>query len=260
MTYTFKDFDIGSALNGFPVGRKLVISEVEVPYLLFNFKLSTKTSLKERYQAEDVLTNTISYYDQWGKCSDGDESHNLYLLEGSIDTIYDENIQNSILSRGYIYMSNMRARDYFALAAMQELLRATPNLLGIQNYQIINISTIAYKIAQQMIATGANFRYNPEGEEISERSLETNIEKMLYGISQAINTDGVKVLTVPESEMKIKEMPDLTVNIAEGLDLSNINVTLSNDPLNVNITNEVKITGNITTSSTEPTANLNYLG
>ena len=77
MTYTFKDFDIESALNGFPVGRKLVISEVEAPYLLFNFKMSNKGSLKERYQAEDVLLNTISYYDQWGKCSDGDESHNL---------------------------------------------------------------------------------------------------------------------------------------------------------------------------------------
>lgn len=234
---TIKDFNIDEALNGASIG---FIKLTNVDQYIIDFKISNTGKAVSEYVGIGQDDNKKYYFNSSGLCADGDSSHTLYRLEEDINT----NERGTVASRGdseggieEISIDNMQPREQFALAAMQIILNKLDiPILGIDNFKIIRVCDLAFKIAQQMMSTAAKYRADLEDNpgEGDEQDIEVDIntitnasDKLLYNINNNLS----------EMSKYIKVVSDNSTTNKDNIETIKDNSTSSVTALNTIATN-----------------------
>ena len=129
----------------------------KVSNYVLNFQLNDIGSVTEKYSGQ--VQKKMYYFNDNGVCSDGNELHNLFIVDAKIiatsgtvatrgDAGTEENIDIDVL----------QPREYFAMYALQGILAKVENPLTLDDGQVTLISSMAFKIAQSMMSTAADYR------------------------------------------------------------------------------------------------------
>lgn len=214
---TIKEFNIEEALNGASIG---FVKITEVDQYIIDFKRSNTGKASSEYVGIGQDDNKKYYFNSNGLCADGDLLHSLYRLEEEINT--DE--RGTVASRGdaaggteEISIDNIQPREQFALAAMQTILNNldTP-ILGIDNFKIVRVCDLSFKIAQQMMSTAAKYRAATKTEpeesiDIDKNSITNISDKILYNIQEYIKVMKDNSTSIKNSGIKIQDIPEVAV-------------------------------------------------
>lgn len=223
-----KLFNINQALNGASIG--FASGNIVVQYII-DFKRSNEKTANKEFVGIGQDDNKEYYFDNIGKCYDGLDSHSLYRIEEEINT--DE--RGTVASRGdaaggteVISIDNIQPREQFALAAMQTILNNldTP-ILGIDNFKIVRVCDLSFKIAQQMMSTAAKYRAATKTEpeesiDIDKNSITNVSDKILYNIQEYIKVMKDNSTNIKDNGIKIQGNPEVTV-INTSLDVNVVN-------------------------------------
>lgn len=223
-----KLFNINQALNGASIG--FASGNTVVQYII-DFKRSNERAANKEFVGIGQDDNKKYYFNSNGLCADGDLLHSLYRLEEEINT--DE--RGTVASRGdaaggteEISIDNIQPREQFALAAMQTILNNldTP-ILGIDNFKIVKVCDLSFKIAQQMMSTAAKYRaaIKTEPEEsidIDKNSITNISDKILYNIQEYIKVMKDNSTSIKNSGIKIQDIPEVAVTNSS-LDVNVVN-------------------------------------
>lgn len=225
---TIKEFNIEEALNGASIG---FVKITEVDQYIIDFKRSNTGKASSEYVGIGQDDNKKYYFNSNGLCADGDLLHSLYRLEEEINT--DE--RGTVASRGdaaggteEISIDNIQPREQFALAAMQTILNNldTP-ILGIDNFKIVRVCDLSFKIAQQMMSTAAKYRAATKSEleesiDIDKNSITNVSDKILYNIQEYMKVMKDNSTNIKDNGIKIQGNPEVTV-INSSLDVNVVN-------------------------------------
>ena len=225
---TIKEFNIEEALNGASIG---FVKITEVDQYIIDFKRSNTGKASSEYVGIGQDDNKKYYFNSNGLCADGDLLHSLYRLEEEINT--DE--RGTVASRGdaaggteEISIDNIQPREQFALAAMQTILNNldTP-ILGIDNFKIVRVCDLSFKIAQQMMSTAAKYRAATKTEpeesiDIDKNSITNVSDKILYNIQEYIKIMKDNSTSIKNSGIKIQDIPEVAVTNSS-LDVNVVN-------------------------------------
>ena len=225
---TIKEFNIEEALNGASIG---FVKITEVDQYIIDFKRSNTGKASSEYVGIGQDDNKKYYFNSNGLCADGDLLHSLYRLEEEINT--DE--RGTVASRGdaaggteEISIDNIQPREQFALAAMQTILNNldTP-ILGIDNFKIVKVCDLSFKIAQQMMSTAAKYRAATKTEpeesiDIDKNSITNVSDKILYNIQEYIKIMKDNSTSIKNSGIKIQDIPEVAVTNSS-LDVNVVN-------------------------------------
>ena len=161
----------------------------KVSNYVLNFQLNDIGSVIEKYSGQ--VQKKMYYFNDNGVCSDGNELHNLFIVDAKIiatsgtvatrgDAGKEENIDIDVL----------QPREYFAMYALQGILAKVENPLTLDDGQVTLISSMAFKIAQSMMSTAADYRAATKSEETPPSSVDVDInnvtsttDKLLYNMS-----------------------------------------------------------------------------
>lgn len=164
----------------------------KVSNYVLNFQLNDIGSVTEKYSGQ--VQKKTYYFNDNGVCSDGNELHNLFIVDAKIiatsgtevtrgDADKEENIDIDVL----------QPREYFAMYALQGILTKVENPLTLDDGQVTLISSMAFKIAQSMMNTAADYRAATKSEEAPPPSINVDVnnvtsttDKLLYNMSQSI--------------------------------------------------------------------------
>ena len=189
-----KEFNEGEALNGASLAFSSngQIGGTASEFVL-NFKLYNKGSSTERYSGQ--VQNRNYYFNSSGVCSDGDPLHNLFIADATIEitsgTIATKGDESSAEA---INIDVLQPRETFALHALQGILSRIDNPLLLDNGQITLITGLAFKIAQSMINTAADYRAAQSSEtppasvDIDANNITSTTDKILYNMGQSISS------------------------------------------------------------------------
>lgn len=228
----------------------------KVSNYVLNFQLNDIGSVTEKYSGQ--VQKKMYYFNDNGVCSDGNELHNLFIVDAKIiatsgtvatrgDTGKEENIDIDVL----------QPREYFAMYALQGILAKVENPLTLDDGQVTLISSMAFKIAQSMMSTAADYRAATKSEETPPSSVDVDInnvtsttDKLLYNMSQSMvrmqeSLKGIKD-TMSSQEGKAKKVELSAVSVSE------VPVRVTNAYLNTHVDNmptvpsePVSITGTV---------------
>ena len=188
-----KEFNENEALNGaslsFSSNGQL---SGTVGEFVLNFKLYNKSSSTERYVGQ--VQNKNYYFNSSGVCSDGDTLHNLFIADATIDIT-----SGTVATKGgeggaeNLNIDILQPRETIALYALQGILSRIDNPLLLDNGQITLITGLAFKIAQSMINTAADYRAAQSSEappasiDVDINNITSTTDKILYNISKDMN-------------------------------------------------------------------------
>ena len=197
----------------------------KVSNYVLNFQLNDIGSVTEKYSGQ--VQKKMYYFNDNGVCSDGNELHNLFIVDAKIiatsgtvatrgDTGKEENIDIDVL----------QPREYFAMYALQGILAKVENPLTLDDGQVTLISSMAFKIAQSMMSTAADYRAATKSEETPPSSVDVDInnvtsttDKLLYNMSQSMvemqkSLKGIKD-TMSSQEGKAQKVELSAVSVSE---------------------------------------------
>lgn len=212
---TTSEFKLSEALNGASIGWTDTggLSGTLTEYVL-NFKQYTQSQSSYKYSGQ--VGKSTYYFDKDGKCVDGNPVHNLFMVLADI-----KETQGTDASRGdgssaeTIDVNTMQPREYFACYALQGILGHFPEPLLLDDAQITQISSMAFRIAQGMLAAAADARAAtsttpPSGEvEVDPNNLSTDTDKILYNLNE--NLSNIKDRLDNGLDVTINGTPDVYV-------------------------------------------------
>lgn len=219
------EFNKDEALNGASLAFSSngQLSGTVSNYVL-NFQLNDIGSVTEKYSGQ--VQKKMYYFNDNGVCSDGNELHNLFIVDAKIiatsgtvatrgDAGAEENIDIDVL----------QPREYFAMYALQGILAKVENPLTLDDGQVTLISSMAFKIAQSMMSTAADYRAATQSEETPPPSVDVDInnvtsttDKLLYNMSQSM-------VGMQESLKDIKDTMSGQEGKAQKVELSAVSVS-----------------------------------
>ena len=243
-------FNKDKALNGASLAFSSngQLSGTVSDYVL-NFQLNDIGSVTEKYSGQ--VQKKMYYFNDNGICSDGNELHNLFIVDAKIIAT-----QGTTATRGdagseeNIDIDVLQPREYFAMYALQGILAKVGNPLTLDDGQVTLISSMAFKIAQSMMSTAADYRAATKSEETPPPSVDVDInnvtsttDKLLYNMSQSI-------AGMQESLKDIKDTMSGQEGKAQKVELSAVSVSevpvrVTNAYLNTNPSEPVSITGTV---------------
>lgn len=134
------------------------------------------------------------YFNDNGICSDGNKLHNLFIVDAKIIATL-----GTVASRGEagaeenIDIDVLQPREYFAMYALQGILAKTENPLTLDDGQVTFITSMAFKIAQSMMSTAADYRAAtqsggsfPPSVDVDINNVTSTTDKLLYNMSQSM--------------------------------------------------------------------------
>ena len=223
-----KLFNINQALNGASIG--FASGNIVVQYII-DFKRSNEKTANKEFVGIGQDDNREYFFNKEGECNDGLPSHRLYKIEEEINT----SERGTTASRGdaeggteIISIDNIQPREQFALAAMQTILNNldTP-ILGIDNFKIVRVCDLSFKIAQQMMSTAAKYRAATKSEpeesiDIDKNSITNVSDKILYNIQEYMKVMKDNSTNIKDNGIKIQGNPEVTV-VNSSLDVNVVN-------------------------------------
>lgn len=242
-TITISEFKLQEALNGATIGwTSTGALSGALSYYVLNFKQYTQSQATYKYSGQ--VGKATYYFDENGLCYDGDSTHSLFLIKASI-----KETQGTDASRGdgssaeTIEVSTMQPRENFACYALLGIMNHISEPLLLDDGQITQISSMAFKIAQGMLAAAADARAAtstepPSGEiEIDQNEVSSTTDKILYNLNENLSSIKGNISNMYDT------MISINTKLGNGLDI-NINGTPS-----VNVTNmlsePVSVTGTV---------------
>lgn len=189
---TLTSFDIDRALNGAILAFSSTGSTSgTVSDYVLNFTQRDPATVAKRYQG--IVGNITYYFDKEGACSDNNKYHQLFIVEAEITTTSgtastragDEGDES-------VDITNLQPREYFAMYALQGILTKIDNPLLLDDAKVTLISNMAFKLAQSMMNTAADYRAASSDSdssstiEVNSADASTFTEKVLYNISQSL--------------------------------------------------------------------------
>lgn len=208
----------------------------KVSNYVLNFQLNDIGSVTEKYSGQ--VQKKMYYFNDNGVCSDGNELHNLFIVDAKIiatsgtvatrgDTGKEENIDIDVL----------QPREYFAMYALQGILAKVENPLTLDDGQVTLISSMAFKIAQSMMSTAADYRAATKSEETPPSSVDVDINNVTSTTDRILYNMGEQIKELRKDFTALKE-DTLDYNKSVKGSLTSINDTLSSE---TEKTKEVKI-------------------
>lgn len=187
------EFNKDEALNGASLAFSSngQLSGAVSDYVL-NFQLNDIGSVTEKYSGQ--VQKKMYYFNDKGVCSNGNKLHKLFIVnakiiatKGTVATIGDVGAEENI------DIDVLQPREYFAMHALQGILAKVENPLTLDDGQVNLISSMAFKIAQSMMSTAADYRASTQPEETPPSSVGVDInnitpttDKLLYNMSQSM--------------------------------------------------------------------------
>ena len=202
----------------------------EISDYVLNFQLNEEATVFTQKYSGQVQKKTY-YFDYNGVCSDGDELHNLFIVDAEIIPT-----QGTVATRGdaeteeSIDIDVLQPREYFAMYALQGILAKVENPLTLDDGQVTLISSMAFKIAQSMMSTAADYRAATISEETPPESVDVDInnvtsttDKILYNMNMNISSlkdslndianRGDRVQKVDISAVSVSSVPTYVENM-----------------------------------------------
>lgn len=156
---TLESFSLDKALNGASLARSEDGTlEGKVKAYVERFGLSDIPI--ERYKYEGYISGVKSYYDEKGYCSSGDPLEQIFVVIAT-ETISVDNVATKGEAEGAtssIKINSLNPREEFAKAAMTSILGRMEDPMNMDNVKIMQLSDLAFKIAQSMLNTAADYR------------------------------------------------------------------------------------------------------
>lgn len=244
------EFNESEALNGASLAFSSdgTLSGSVEDYVL-NFKLSNRSSVSERYSGQ--VQKKTYYFDASGICSDGEATHNLFIVNATIEATKGTTAtRGDAESEENIDIDILQPREYFAMYALQGILAKVDNPLSLDDGQVTLITSMAFKIAQSMMSTAADYRAATQSEETPPASVDVDVnnltsttDKILYNISQDINGMQESIKDIKDNltgqEGKAQKVELSAVSVSE------VPVRVTNAYLNTNPSQPVSITGTV---------------
>ena len=254
-TITLKEFNLQEALNGASIGFSTTGAVGgKVGNYVLNFRQYTQSKATWKYVGE--AGKTTYYFDENGACSDGDTTHQLFLIDATLaSTTGTDASRGDGGSAETISISTLQPREQFACYALQGIMYHIDNPLLLDDGQITQISAMAFQIAKGMLAAAADARAATSTEppsggiEIDDNDVSSTTDKILYNLNdnisklnQYIANIQDAIITINTTGIEVKEMPDIILSDIPDITVSsipNVNVTKISEP--VNITGTVKV-------------------
>lgn len=191
---------------------------------VLNFQLNDIGSVTEKYSGQ--VQKKMYYFNDDGVCSDGNELHNLFIVDAKIiATSGTVAIRGDAGTEENIDIDVLQPREYFAMYALQGILAKVENPLTLDDGQVTLISSMAFKIAQSMMSTAADYRAATKSEETPPSSVDVDInnvtsttDKLLYNMSQSM-------VGMQESLKNIKDTMSGQEGKAQKVELSAVSVS-----------------------------------
>ena len=250
-------FNESEALNGASLAFSSdgTLSGSVKDYVL-NFKTYDSGSISKKYSGQ--VQKKTYYFNTNGICSDGVAAHNLFIVNATIEATKGTTAtRGDAESEENIDIDVLQPREYFAMYALQGILAKVDNPLSLDDGQVTLISSMAFKIAQSMMSTAADYRAATQSEETPPSSVDVDInnvtsttDKLLYNMSQSIAgmQESLKDIknTISGQEGKAQKVELSAVSISE------VPVRVTNAYLNTYVDNmptvpsePVSITGTV---------------
>ena len=158
------EFNKADALNGATLAfSSNGMLDGNISDYILNFQLSDIGSNTEKYSGQ--VQSRKYYFNDKGICSDNDPLHSLFIVDAEIiATTGTTATRGDGLTQGNIDIDVLQPREYFAMYALQGILTKVENPLTLNDGQVILISSMAFKIAQSMMSTAADYRAETQGE------------------------------------------------------------------------------------------------
>ena len=237
-TISLKEFNLQEALAGSTLAFSSngTTGGVVERYVL-DFGLNNKSSEKEKYKGR--VGNTTYYFNSSGEESSGNSLNKLFIVSADIaiteGTVATKGGEGSSENIG---IDILQPREQFAIAALQGILYNIKEPLLLDNGKISIIADMAFRIAQSMMNTAADYRAatqsgSPESVDVDINNVTSTTDKILYNMSKDIN----KISNTLGNSARVQKV-----------DISAASITV---PTNVNNTVSTYVT-NMPSVPTEP--------
>lgn len=204
-TISLSSFNLNKALNGATIAFS-TNGEVsgKVSNYVTDFKVRNMSSITQKYSGQSQ--GEIYYFNELGECSDGEVTHNLFIVDVQI-----EDTKGTAASRGdadgdaeIIDINTLQPREHFAIAALRGIMFHIVNPLDLTVAQIDQICTKSFEIANGMMAAAAEARAEsqekpntPENDkkeelEVNPDELTSNSDKILYNLYVQNNNKAIE--------------------------------------------------------------------
>lgn len=152
-------FNLEKALAGSSIARSEDgLASGKIQEYVTGFKLSGNPIAE--YEYEGYIGAVKSYYGKNGRCSTGNPKDRLFIVvateTSSIDNIATKGETEGATSS--IKINSLNPREEFAKAAMASLLNSMDEPLKMDTVKIVQLADMAFKIAQSMLNTAADYR------------------------------------------------------------------------------------------------------
>ena len=265
------EFNESEALNGASLAFSSdgTLSGSVKDYVL-NFKTYDSGSISKKYSGQ--VQKKTYYFNTNGICSDGVATHNLFIVNATIEATKGTTAtRGDAESEENIDIDVLQPREYFAMYALQGILAKVDNPLSLDDGQVTLITSMAFKIAQSMMSTAADYRAATQSGETPPASVDVDVnnltsttDKILYNMSQDINGMQEKISNMKDDFSSVKDSISSIKNSMQGIDetlneqkdtvkkvnisavsVSEVPVRVTNAYLNTNPSQPVSITGTV---------------